>query len=154
MSLAVALVSLLTAVVALLLPAGEGEGDGALRASALEAARERTVALTSYDHRSLDADVEAVRRTATESFKAEYEKTLEQLRPTLEKSKAVATSEVVAAGLESVSTAGGADRAVAVVAVDQSIATAGAAPRLERNRLRMTLVRPDETWLVEDVERL
>ena len=43
---------------------------------------------------------------------------------------------------------------VAVVAVDQVIRTRGAQPRTERNRLRMTLVRPDATWLVERVERL
>ena len=57
---------------------------------------------------------------------------------------------MVAAGLESFDS----DRAVAVVAVDQQISAKGAQSRTERNRLRMTLVRGDGTWLVQKVERL
>ena len=126
-----------------------------IRDSALAAARDRTTALTSYDHRRLDDDFAAVRETAVGDFEREYLATTDQLRQTLEQTEAVATAEVVAVGLESVQAERGEpDRAVAVVAVDQVIATAEAAPRTERNRLRMTLIRPAETWLVERVERL
>lgn len=120
------------------------------RAGALAAARERTLALTSYGHRTLDAGVEAVLSTATGPFRDEYRATAAQLRPTFASTQAVATASVVAAGLESA----GPDRAVAVVAVDQVIRSRTAGPRTERNRLPMVLVRPDETWLVERVERL
>jgi len=110
--------------------------------SALEAARARTATLTSYDHRTLDADFAAVLATATGEFAREYRATTEQLRPTFLRTRAVAAAEVVAAGLESVQApADGPQRAVAVVAVDQVITTAGAPPRTERNRLRMALVR-------------
>ena len=154
-ALAVALVSIAIAVVALLLGQREQEQQEAARESALAAARERTAVLTTYDHRTLDDDFATVLETATGEFNAEYRKTIEQLRPTFEKTQAVAVGEVVAAGLESLDAAdGGPDRAVAVVAVDQVIRTAGAAPRTERNRLRMELVRPDGTWLVQRVERL
>lgn len=130
--------------------------DGAqVRASALEAARERTVALTSYDHRTLDEDVAAVLTTATGAFEQEYASTVEQLRETFVTSQVVATAEVKAAGLEGeVADTEQGERAVVVVAVDQVIAAAGAEPRTETNRLRMTLVRPQDTWLVEAVERL
>lgn len=148
-AVALALVALATAAVVLLLP-----DDEQVRRSALAAARERTTDLTSYDHRRLDEDVAVVQKTATGDFEREYEQTIARLRATLERTQAVATAEVVGAGLESLSSDAGTDRAVVVVAVDQTIRTAGAAARVERNRLRMTLVRPADTWLVERVDRL
>lgn len=125
------------------------------RASALEAARERTATLTTYDHRTLDADVQAVLATATGDFEEEYTQTVQGLRETFVQTQAVAKGTVVAAGLEGEVVSGEqGPRAVAVVAVDQVITTAGTAPRTERNRLRMELVRPEDTWLVAEVERL
>jgi Mce-associated membrane protein len=154
-ALAVAAVSLALALSSLLLgDRGTGSADRA-RDSALEAARQRTTVLTSYDHRRLDTDFAAVLETATGEFERDYQETTGQLRTTFERTKAVAVGTVVAAGLEDLELdADGRERAVAVVAVDQVIATAGAAPRTERNRVRMVLVRPDDTWLVESVQRL
>lgn len=149
------MVSLAVALAALLV--GDPAVDRAerARASALDAARARTVTLTSYDHRRLDADFAAVLDTATGDFEAEYRRTTDQLRATFLQQRAVAEAEVVAAGLESADLDGdGADTAVAVVAVDQVIRTAGATARTERNRLRMELVRPGDTWLVRRVDRL
>ena len=154
-ALAVAVVSLGVALASLLL--GDPAADRAERAreSALQAARERTTTLTSYDHRRLDEDFAAVLETATGEFKAEYEKTTMQLKSAFVQQRAVAVAEVVAAGLEEADVDGeGDDTAVAVVAVDQVIKTAGQPPRTERNRLRMELVRPDGTWLVTRVQRL
>ena len=154
-ALAVAAVSLAVALASLVLGGRSADRVEQARDSALEAARERTTVLTSYDHRMLDADFAAVLETATGEFEQDYRSTTGQLRATFEQTSAVAVGSVVAAGLESLELdADGRDRAVAVVAVDQVITTAGAAPRNERNRLRMVLVRPDDTWLVETVERL
>jgi Mce-associated membrane protein len=150
-----ALVSLGLAMVALLLDDPAARRADAARAGALAAARERTMVLTTYDHRRLDEDFAAVLATATGAFEAEYRTTTARLRPAFLDTRAVAVSEVVAAGLESADVdADGPMRAVAVLAVDQVITTAGAAPRTERNRLRMELVRRDRTWLVERVQRL
>ena len=147
--------SLAVALAALLLGRPDVERIEADRASALDAARERTLQLTTYDHRTLDEDFGAVLATATGEFEKEYRDTTAQLRMTFERTQAVAVADVVAAGLESADLdADGSQRAVAVVAVDQVITTTGAAPRTERNRLRMELVRPQDTWLVERVERL
>jgi Mce-associated membrane protein len=154
-AVAVAAVSLATALAVLLLRGDGAQGDVAVRESALAAARERTLALTTYDHRSLDQDFAAVLETATGEFATEYLRTTAQLRGTFEQTRAVAVAEVVGAGLESADVDGeGPPRAVAVVAVDQVIQTANAPPRTERNRLRMTLQRRGGTWLVERVERL
>ena len=151
-ALALAVAGLGVALAALLVDRSDGPADdgSAARAAALEAARERTVELTSYDHTTLDQDFARVLATATGDFKAEYEKTSAQLRPTFEQTQAVASGSVLGAGLESYAP----ERAVAVVAVDQVIRTKGAAPRRERNRLRMVLVKPEGDWLVERVERL
>ncbi len=127
-----------------------GGGSEQDRKGALEATRERTLALTSYDYRKLDEDFSGVLATSTGSFSQEYAKATADLRASFTAAESVATSQVVAAGLESFES----DRAVAVVAVDQQIAAKGAQARVERNRLRMTLVRGKDTWLVEKVERL
>ncbi len=129
-----------------------GADEAELRQAALEAARAATVSLTSYDHRTLDRDFARVSAIAVGDFAKEYAETSAALRPTLEQTQAVATSQVPAVGIEELQT--DPVRVVAVVAVDQLIQTAGAQPRTELNRLRMTLVRPEQRWLVEKVQRL
>ena len=154
-ALAVAIVSLAVAAGALLSRGDSTTEVDALRTSALEAARERTTRLTSYDHRTLDADTAAVLETATGEFADDYRSTTAQLSETFRTTQAVAKGTVVGAGLESLERpADGPVVAVVVVAVDQVITTKGAAPRTERNRLRMELVRPEDVWLVSSVERL
>ena len=154
-ALAVAVVSLAVAAAALL-TRGEGAGDvEALRTSALEAARERTTALTSYDYRTLDEDTAEVLETAVGEFEDDYRSTTARLSGTFTTTQAVARGTVVGAGLESLETPqDGPVVATVVVAVDQLITTKGAAPRTERNRLRMELVRPEDVWLVSSVDRL
>ena len=154
-SLAVAIVSLAVAAGALL-SRSESAGDvEQVRAAALEAARERTTALTSYDYRTLDEDSAEVLATATGDFEDDYRSTTARLSGTFTATQAVAEGTVVGAGLESLQTPqDGPATAVVVLAVDQVIATKGAAPRTERNRLRMELVRPEDVWLVSRVDRL
>lgn len=154
-ALALALLGLALAAAALLVGGGDDAAQAAqardrLRAEALQAARERTTALTSYDHRTLEEDFAAVLETATGAFEDEYARTTDELRATFLQTQAVATSTVLGAGIERFDER----RVVVVVAVDQVIRTAGSAPRTERNRLRMVLVRPERTWLVEQVVRL
>ena len=160
LSLAFGVLCLAAAAAFVLTERGEAEQQSvqqaaAVRLAATEAARQRTEALTSYDYRTLEDDTAGVLRTATGEFEQEYAETVQKLRDTFVQSEAVATSKVLAVGIEGeVAVADAGPRAVAVVAVDQVIDTAGAPPRTERNRLRMTLVRPADTWLVASVERL
>jgi hypothetical protein len=151
-AVAVAAAILLTSGTAGTPAAPVGAADAELRRSALDAARAATVSITSYDHSKLDEDFGRVRAVAVGDFAKEYEESTAKLRPALEQSQAVATGEVPAAGIEELTT--DPVRAVVVVAVDQVIRTADAAPRTELNRLRMTLVRPEQTWLIEKVQRL
>jgi Mce-associated membrane protein len=93
--------------------------------------------------------------TATGEFEDDYRSTTARLSGTFTTTQAVAKGTVVGAGLESLEAPDdGPVIAVVVVAVDQVITTKGAAPRTERNRLRMELVRPEDVWLVSRVERL
>lgn len=154
-AIAVAVIAVAVAAAALLWRPESAADVEAVRTSALEAARERTTALTSYDHRTLEQDMARVLETATGEFEDDYRSTTAQLSGTFTQTQAVAKATVVAAGLEELETPDdGPVRAVVVVAVDQVITTKGAAPRIERNRLRMELVRPEGTWLVSSVERL
>ncbi len=150
-ALALAIAALVVAGTVVLRAPDPGD-DARLRAAALDAARAAAVSLTSYDHRSLDEDFARVSEQATGMFKQEYAETTTQLRPSLEQSQAVATSTVPAAGLERLET--DPVRAVVVLAVDQTIAADGTPRRTEFNRIRMTLVRPGESWLIAEVERL
>ena len=123
-----------------------------LRREALEAARAAAVSLTTYDHRTLDEDFARVSGQATGEFAEEYAETSAQLRPTLEQNQAVATAEVPAVGVESLTT--DPPEVTLVVAVAQTITTLGGEPRTEYNRIRMVLRRTDDAWLIAQVERL
>ncbi|HVM27308.1 MAG TPA: hypothetical protein VM433_06505 [Mycobacteriales bacterium] len=121
-----------------------------LRESALLAARSYTTTLTTFDARTFDEDVEAVKRVATEEFSAEYDQTVSTLRDQVQAEQAISVGTVVGAGLESLE----GDRATVLVAVNQELVTAGQQPRTEANRVRMVLLRTGGNWLVQDVDRL
>jgi Mce-associated membrane protein len=124
--------------------------DDEVRDSALLAARTYTTSLTTFDARTLDEDVERVRRSSTAEFAAEYDETIAGLRETLDTQQTVSTGTVVGAGLESLE----GSTASVLVAVNQQLSSGGAEPRTEANRLRMVLERRDGQWLIADVERL
>jgi Mce-associated membrane protein len=124
--------------------------DGELRESALTAARSYTTVLTTYDSRTLDDDVERVKRVSTEDFRSQYEQTIEELRETISSGQAVSVGEVIGTGLESLD----GDEAVVLVAVNQEITSGGQPPRTEANRVRVTLLRQDGSWFLDDVARL
>lgn len=148
LALALAVLGLVTAVVVSL--RGSGDGLGKDQQSALDAARERSVALTSYGFTTLDADFARVLSTATDPFKKTYADTTAKLRATFVQQQAVAKGTVVAAGLERAS----GDSAVAIVAVDQVVDTTSRKGQKVGSRLRMTLVRRGGTWFVERVDQL
>ena len=148
LALALAILGLVTAVVVLVRSGGDGLNKD--QQSALDAARERSVALTSYGFTTLDADVARVLATAADPFKQQYADTTAKLRTTFVQQQAVAKGTVVAAGLQSAA----GDQAVAIVAVDQLIDTSSQKGRKVSSRLRMTLVHRDGRWLVERVEQL
>jgi Mce-associated membrane protein len=124
--------------------------DTELRDSALQAGQRYTATLTTYDARTLDEDVERVRRISTEQFAQQYAETIDGLRDTIQNGQTASVGSVVAVGVEEVE----GDTATVLVAVNQEITDAGQPARVEANRVRMTLSRSGGSWFIDAVERL
>lgn len=122
------------------------------RAVAQAAAESAAVTLLSYDHRNLDRDFARARRLLTGSFAKDYARTTEQVvRPSAEQVKAVVTAEVAASAVVRAS----ADRVVVLLFVDQTTtSTRLDGPKIDLNRVRMTLQRVGQEWRVSAVEAL
>lgn len=123
----------------------------AARTQAMDAASRFAANLSSYDFNKLQENFSGVTEDATLRFAQQYEQVGSKLTELIKKHQAVSKGEVVASGVQSFEE----DRAVVVLFVDQTITnTNSPQPRIDRNRMRMTLVRQDGRWLVDDVALL
>ena len=121
------------------------------RATALAAAKTFSIELATYDYHTLDRDFGAVIDHSTGTFKSDFTKASKDLEPLITKYQATSTGRVAAAGVQDAST----DNAVVVLFVDQTVKNSSATtPRLDRNRLRVTLVHSGNGWLASKVEIL
>ena len=135
----------------LLLERRETHAVEAARTEATAQARIAAVALTSYDYKSLDDDFDAVRRLATDPLASQFDKASETLTDVLEKYQGTAKGKVVRAA---VSSADG-DRVEVLLFVDQTVTSSmQQRPRVDRNRIAMTLVRTDDGWRVSEADLL
>lgn len=117
--------------------------------AAMAAAKDYAVALTSIDYQHLDADVSTVLNGATGSFKDEYSQSAAQLKPLLQQAKSVSKGHVVAASVQSASD----DHAVVMLFVDAQITNVtNPQPRVDRNRILMTMDRVGGHWLASKVD--
>lgn len=151
-------VVLSTALVAALALAGwlyldkrENDAVAGARVEAVAQARTAAVALTSYDHESLREDFDAVRDLATDPFASQFDKASERLTAVLEKYEGTAQGKVVRAAVSSAAR----DRVEVLLFVDQTVTSSlQQQPRVDRNRIAMTLVRTDAGWRVSEAELL
>lgn len=121
------------------------------REQAMEAAGRFAADLSSYDFNKLRENFSGVTRNATPRFARQYQQVGDKLTELIKEHQAVSKGEVVASGVQSIEP----ERAVVVLFVDQTISnTNSPQPRIDRNRMRMTLVRQDDRWLVDDVALL
>ena len=121
------------------------------RATALAAAKTFSIELATYDYHTLDRDFGAVIDHSTGTFKSDFTKASKDLQPLITKYQATSTGRVAAAGVQDATT----DNAVVVLFVDQTVKNSSATtPRVDRNRLRVTLVHSGSGWLVNKVEIL
>lgn len=117
--------------------------------AALAAARDYAVALTSIDSSRIDGDIATIVNGATGEFKDTYSQSAEQLKPLLVQAKSVSKGHVVAASVQSVSD----NQAVIMLFVDLEITNVtNPTPRIDRNRVVMTMDRVDGHWLTSKVE--
>jgi len=123
------------------------------RAAALAAAEQHAVTVLSYDHRRLDKDFARARSVLTGTFADDYAATTEKVvRPSAEQVKAVVTAEVAAS---SVVRAPSENRVVVLLFVDQTTtSTRLEGPKVDLNRVRMTMTRVGQEWLVSAIDAL
>lgn len=121
------------------------------RAEAIGAATEFATNLSSYDFADLEGNFSGVTENATGRFAEQYTQVGANLTELIKQHKAVSEGTVLAAGAVEADD----DHAVVLLFVDQTITnTNSPQPRVDRNRMRMTLVRQDGRWLVDDVKLL
>jgi len=155
-----ALIALVAAVVAGVLAVRLAQNDpndppdslSTTRSDALAAARAHAQEILSYDHRTLDADFAKAEAALTGKFKKDYARTTSTVvRPSAEQYKVVVEAEVTAASV----VRAGDDRVVALLFVDQTTtSTRLEGPKVDLNRVRMTLVEQDGKWLVSELDAL
>ena len=118
-------------------------------AEALATAKAYAITVTSYDYQNLDRNFADVLDGASGEFKDQYTGASQTLRQLIANAKATAKGTVLGAGIQSAST----DQVQVVVFVDQAITNAAVTqPRIDRNRVIMTLTPHDGRWLVNKLE--
>jgi Mce-associated membrane protein len=118
-------------------------------AAGQRAAVEYARVLTSVDSRDVDGSFAAVLNGATGDFKDTYTKASVQLRQLLIDNKATAEGTVVESAIQSESE----DTVVVLLMVDQKVTnTSRPDPRVDRNRMKMTMQKVDGRWLASKVE--
>ncbi|TQK32055.1 hypothetical protein [Arthrobacter sp. SLBN-53] len=119
--------------------------------AALHAARDYALTLTTLDSAHLDDNYTRTLDGATGEFKDAYSQGATQLRQILIDNKATGTGIVVDAAVKSATV----DRVEVLLFVDQSITNlANPSPRIDRNRIAMTMQRNDGRWLASKVDIL
>lgn len=115
------------------------------RAESLQAAREATVAMLTYNAATVEQDLNAARAKLTAPFVDEYTKLITtQVIPGAKEKQTSAAAQVAAIA----SVSANPSHAVALVFVDQTIATAREAATTTASSIRVTLDKVDGKWLV------
>lgn len=121
------------------------------RRTALDAARTYASDLSTYDFNSLDRNFAAVTANSHGQFAEQYEEISTSLTELIRQNRAVSKGSVLSAGIAEADQ----QRAVVTLFVDQEITNVNnPQPRIDRNRMQMTLLRVEERWLIEDIKLL
>jgi Mce-associated membrane protein len=125
-------------------------GDTSGGSDALAAATSGVATVLSYNYAHLDADFARAESLLTPKFRKNYDNTTAKgVKPLAAQYKAVSTAAVTSAGLVQA----GADKVVLLVFVDQTVTNSQvAAPRLDRSRIRVTMVKRGDRWLIDGLQ--
>lgn len=115
---------------------------------ALQAARSGVVDVTSFDHLTLDDDIEQIRRVATGDLREEAVAQLDDRRQELIDAEAVVNTEVVGAGVTRAD-----ESAATVLMVIQSTQRTAASPQAEvvKYRIQVELTKADGRWVLSGI---
>jgi Mce-associated membrane protein len=159
-TLAVLVVLGLASSVILGLQYRDAERTRQARTAALAAARTAAPVILSYDYRRLYKDFAAARSHLTGPFGTRYKKTTTTVvAPTAEKYKGVVKATVAAppaGGTPAASVISASPEKVVVLLFMNQVtdSTQVSTPRLDLNRVRMTMVPADGTWKVGAIDAL
>jgi Mce-associated membrane protein len=115
---------------------------------ALQAARSGVVDLTSFDHLTLEDDIEQIRRVATGTLREEAIARLEDNRDSLVESEAIVNTEVIGAG---VTRATGSAATVLLVIESTQESTVSQQAQVLRYRIEVELTKQDDRWLLSGI---
>lgn len=122
------------------------------RHQAVIAARSSVETILSYDYRNLTKDFADAEALCTPKFRKKYVKTTAAVVEPLAAKYRATTTAVIAPGAAGVITVS-ANRALVLVFVNQTVTNSRlAAPRLDRSRINVSLVRSGGRWLVDDLQ--
>jgi Mce-associated membrane protein len=114
------------------------------------AAERASAAILSYDYRTLDADEKAAERTMTPAYAKQYADTFARLvKPNAAKLRAKVEADVKGSGVMQADE----DRASILLFVDQTTTSTAndGQPQLALNRVKMSMVKRNGTWLVDGI---
>lgn len=121
------------------------------RSSASDAGKQYALDLTTYDFRDLNGNFNAVTQNSTEKFGKQYKQVSDSLSSLIQQYQATSKGTLVKQGVVEADE----DRVVLAMFVDQAITnTNSPQPRVDRNRMQMTLVRTGDRWLLDDLQLL
>jgi Mce-associated membrane protein len=126
--------------------------ENSLRSSALKAANQYGVYLSSYDYNDLNgptAPWTLVEKNSTPAFRTDFDKTKASLSTLVRDYHATATGKVLVSGLSSVSSS----RAVILLFIDQTVTNSAQKPGTETQPLRVELVLAHQhgKWLIDQL---
>lgn len=123
----------------------------ALRSEAVDIARDYSVALSSFDFQSLDANRDKVVGMSTPAFAGKYNEMVDALRPIVTEGKGQATATAEHVGVESLDDSS----AVVLVFVDQQAKNVlSPEGNSQKYRMVVSLVRDGDRWVVDNVDTL
>ena len=107
--------------------------------------------ILSYDYRSLDKSTADAKKLMTPEFKKKYGDTADRVRADAPRLKAVVKAQVVASSVVSADK----DKVKALLFVNQTTTRNDLPqPRVDLNRVEVTLVKDGDGWLVDNIQAL
>ncbi|RFS85764.1 serine/threonine protein kinase [Actinomadura spongiicola] len=124
----------------------------AVAAAVVEPAAQAVRTVLSFDHVTLDENVQAAHRVATPRYGAEYDRQLatREYREEVKAKKGSVTTEIV----DSAVVAASSGRVVVTSYVKRTVRAADADPTRLQNPMRATMVRQGGTWLLDSLYSL
>jgi Mce-associated membrane protein len=151
-ALALSLVAVLLACALALVTTRRDRSDVAAGSVALAAATKDAATILSYDYRHLPQDYAAATAVSTGSFRTDYQATTSKaVTPLATQTHAVVTAKVTTGGVVSSSSS----RATILLFVDQTTTSNRLdAPKVDLNRVQLTLQKVGGRWLVSSLKAL